>query len=394
MKVLLGSSSPPDKGAGIISYVKEVAQELRSRNIEVHLVSPSPESYTWLKETGCIHHSLGQFSDPEEAIHYLAELVKQESINMVINNDHPYLQSAAPLIDAHFVSVVHLSSTNVFTLARYNAACLDAIVVISEDMRNKLLSFENIDKGRIRLIFNGIRPLNYIEKSPSVAQPLRLFYAGGGIRRKGFDRVLRLVEALANSSAQVELILCGNYSARVIQKLSKFKFVRPIGRIPRDLFLDSLAKADVFLLPSRKEGCPMALIEAMSLGLVPVVSDGEGAMKEMVQSGVNGYVCRQAKWSDDALGYIESLSRSHSRRVYMGEQARKAYEQRFCISGTVDKLLAIGNEPKLGKTAPASVRALKWHRPLNPGKNKSPLLDRFYIKFGFLRQHSVLSKRF
>jgi glycosyltransferase involved in cell wall biosynthesis len=50
-----------------------------------------------------------------------------------------------------------------------------------------------------------------------------------------------------------------------------------------------MAGADVFVLPSREEGYPVALMEAMALGL-PVVATGVGGVPEAVRDGVEGYV--------------------------------------------------------------------------------------------------------
>src|SRR6185436_14119986 len=48
-----------------------------------------------------------------------------------------------------------------------------------------------------------------------------------------------------------------------------------------------LAGVDIFLLPSRFEGLPLALLEAMHAGLPVCVSDTDG-LSEAVQDGVHG----------------------------------------------------------------------------------------------------------
>jgi glycosyltransferase involved in cell wall biosynthesis len=45
---------------------------------------------------------------------------------------------------------------------------------------------------------------------------------------------------------------------------------------------DLLAKQDVYILPSRLDGLPVALIEAMSVGCVPVISEFNKGMKKIV----------------------------------------------------------------------------------------------------------------
>ncbi|MFM7674863.1 MAG: glycosyltransferase [Synechococcus sp.] len=49
-------------------------------------------------------------------------------------------------------------------------------------------------------------------------------------------------------------------------------------------------RAPIFVLPSRFEGMPNALLEAMGFGLAPVVSDASPGPLELVESGVTGLV--------------------------------------------------------------------------------------------------------
>jgi len=48
-----------------------------------------------------------------------------------------------------------------------------------------------------------------------------------------------------------------------------------------------LAAADVFLLPSRREGMPISILEAMRAGL-PVIVTKVGAIPEMIEDGQSG----------------------------------------------------------------------------------------------------------
>jgi glycosyltransferase involved in cell wall biosynthesis len=53
--------------------------------------------------------------------------------------------------------------------------------------------------------------------------------------------------------------------------------------------VEALNAADVFLMPSRFEGLPLALLEAMAAGCVPIVSD-RGAIPSVVEDGRNGFL--------------------------------------------------------------------------------------------------------
>lgn len=92
-----------------------------------------------------------------------------------------------------------------------------------------------------------------------------------------------------------------------------------------------LASADFFVLPSRREGLSFALLEAMSAGLVPVVSDAPGNRDAVGDAGV-------VIPAGDAEAFSSALMRltrdDHSRRE-LGEQA-KARASQFSSRQMID----------------------------------------------------------
>ena len=70
---------------------------------------------------------------------------------------------------------------------------------------------------------------------------------------------------------------------------------------------DTYAKADVFLLPSYSEGCPNSVLEAMASGLF-VISTGVGALSEVVEDGVNGWIVEPGNWEDLARKMIRAAT--------------------------------------------------------------------------------------
>ena len=51
-----------------------------------------------------------------------------------------------------------------------------------------------------------------------------------------------------------------------------------------------LEKTDIFICTSNSEGGPIALWEAMSMG-IPVVSTKVGGASQYIKNGINGYLC-------------------------------------------------------------------------------------------------------
>lgn len=76
----------------------------------------------------------------------------------------------------------------------------------------------------------------------------------------------------------------------------------------------------VLLLPSRMEGMPLALQEAMLCGRVPIVTD-VGGNAELVQDGVNGFIARAP--TADLLD--EAMERAWARRSDWKEIGKQAY---------------------------------------------------------------------
>ncbi len=95
-----------------------------------------------------------------------------------------------------------------------------------------------------------------------------------------------------------------------------------------------LRAADLFVLPSRAEGFPMSLLEAMSHGVAPICTD-VGGNTELVQDGRSGLVVP----ADDAVslaGAIERLAVEPSLRAALGEAARARVATTFSFERTAD----------------------------------------------------------
>lgn len=83
-----------------------------------------------------------------------------------------------------------------------------------------------------------------------------------------------------------------------------------------------LAAADVFAMPSRAEALCVAVLEAMTAGVCPVVSDA-GGMKEAVRAGTDGIVFP----SGDAGALADSIRTLHADRTLLASYAASARER-------------------------------------------------------------------
>lgn len=91
-----------------------------------------------------------------------------------------------------------------------------------------------------------------------------------------------------------------------------------------------LSAVDVFVLPSRWEGMPGALVEAMALGL-PVVATRVGGVPEVITDGVDGLLVEPGDVTSMAAAIEVALNRPD-----LGRAARDTVQRRFSVDGFVD----------------------------------------------------------
>jgi glycosyltransferase involved in cell wall biosynthesis len=101
-----------------------------------------------------------------------------------------------------------------------------------------------------------------------------------------------------------------------------------------------LSEADVYLSTSLSEGMSNALLEAMSHGVMPVVSRVSGA-DDLVEEGVSGLLFPPGDETGLAARLEESLAMTRERRRATGEAARAAVRARFTLEKVVEEHLTL-----------------------------------------------------
>jgi glycosyltransferase involved in cell wall biosynthesis len=93
---------------------------------------------------------------------------------------------------------------------------------------------------------------------------------------------------------------------------------------------DLLASADVFVLPSRSEGLPLALLEAMFAGL-PIVATRVGEVPTALAEGEAGLLVEPGR-PDELAGAIERLLSDSALARRLGERARARAVAEFDVA--------------------------------------------------------------
>jgi phosphatidyl-myo-inositol dimannoside synthase len=128
--------------------------------------------------------------------------------------------------------------------------------------------------------------------------PWRVVWSGRMAGEKGLDELVEAVRLLLTEGLELTLVVVGDGPAR--PRFERLAGQLPAGRVEdygyvgdRATYMSLLRGGDLFVHPSRAEGVPKALVEAMAAGLPIVAADagsvsdvlGDGARGRLVQSG-------------------------------------------------------------------------------------------------------------
>jgi glycosyltransferase involved in cell wall biosynthesis len=207
---------------------------------------------------------------------------------------------------------------------------------------------EGVSPQRIEVIFNAIRPFEIRDGERAAARKklgLRpedffLLAVGRLVYEKGHEFLVRAMPAVVQAHPNILAGICGagplfdDLQAQ-ISALALDEKVRLLGQWEdvREL----LAAADAFVLPSRWEGLPMALLEAMMAGL-PVVAARVQGVDEVIENGVQGLLV-PLESPEELSKAILQLLQDPTRRRQMGLAASARIMQGYTTDQMCEKYL-------------------------------------------------------
>ena len=164
----------------------------------------------------------------------------------------------------------------------------------------------------------------------AVPGPIRLVFSGRIEHgQKGVFDLPRIDAALRDRGVPAVWTIIGDGPDRQeLQRRWSAPWVTWVGALERRAVLDRLGDGDLFVLPTRAEGLPVALVEAMGAGLVPVVSDIPSGVPEVVDRGASGMLVAVGDTAGFAAA-IADLAADRDRLEAMSAAARRSVQARF-----------------------------------------------------------------
>ncbi len=217
-----------------------------------------------------------------------------------------------------------------------------AVVVLSDFWQRFAVDTLGVDPARVAQIPNGVPE---VARTPARAEnpvPVIAFLGVVG-HRKGADILIEALAGLSAKSIAWRAVVGGDgdvakaiAQATALGIADRISFLGWVGEAEVD---DVLRSADIFVLPSRAENQPVAILEAMAHAL-PVVATRVGAIPEQVVDGVTGLLVDpgDAAQLERALA---ALAIDPARRARYGEAALARFERHFSATACAERFAAL-----------------------------------------------------
>lgn len=214
---------------------------------------------------------------------------------------------------------------------RLLATITDRIVNLSESDQRQTTHLR-IAPGRTTVIENAIAPLPLNTRGKEAGRKqlglrsdvTNILFVGRLDRQKGFDLALEVMRELAGKPFHL-LLIGQNVTDGKQANLQLPGNVTHIPWIPRSEVIKYYEASDLLLMPSRWEGLPITLLEAMRAGL-PTLASSRSSLPYVIDDDLTGRIL--TTFSARAFAEVLSNTSIEDWRRY-GLAARRKFEQRY-----------------------------------------------------------------
>lgn len=231
----------------------------------------------------------------------------------------------------------------------------DAVTAVTGAIVETLVRDYGIERARVRVVPNGAdlpddeaeEPVARRWRERFLSTPLKPLWviAGRLEEQKGHDLLFEALVPIVRQGLDFTLVVAGDGSRRGWLEQQAIS----LGLSPRVQFVGQqedvgglLAAADAVLLPSRWEGLPLVLLEAMARGR-PVVATAVGGVADVLTDGVNGTLVPPADVAALTTA-LEALHRKADRAWRMGRAAASTVREHYTWHAVIDGFESLYDE--------------------------------------------------
>lgn len=209
---------------------------------------------------------------------------------------------------------------------------VDLIGFVAKNPKKNFIKLHpEVDPGKVTFVYNGLNDIEFNEDK-HIHNPIEICCVGSITYRKGQDIIVDALSSLSNderSKLHITFVGDGSMREELENKANQSNLPITFVGYSKDP-ISYLQKSDIFILPSRDEGFPISILEAMREGL-PVISTDIAGIPEMVFNDVNGLIINPNV--DSLSKVLKNISEYNWSKF--AENSRKLFQEKFTLSQTV-----------------------------------------------------------
>lgn len=215
------------------------------------------------------------------------------------------------------------------------------VIAVSHFVEQSLLAWMPYLRPKLLTIPNGVVVPELAPKKclPS-NRPLRFLFVGRLEYVKGLDLLLEALGELHHCRFELWIAGDGRERERLQQLAAQYGLSHHVSFLGLRRDIPALMQTtDCLVLPSRWEGLPVAILEAMASGL-PVMATAVGGVPEVIEDGVNGYLVA----SEDVVALrqrLQAIMAAPQALSIMGERARESVMANYAVEVVAAQIRAL-----------------------------------------------------
>lgn len=325
---------------GVETFLFRLSRWLQDRGCHVDILTTEGDGpwFPLIQEKG-LHARRVNPSVLGGCIHILkiARELRRGDYDVVFMNHARYAQAALGMLPDRVavVPIVHNDFQSVYRVAGANANAWNVAVCVSPGVLERFRT--TVPNRPSVCITNGVDlPESGRPERRKQHDEIRLAFVGRlSHAQKGVLMLPQIVRRCQDQGANAQLLVVGTGpdEARLrtdIREAHLGGSVTLLGELQPKAIYNVLLESDLFLFPSIFEGLPVALLEAMACGCVPVASRLEGITDIVIDDEVDGCLANVGD-VDGFASAITALAANTQRRREMAAAARAKIAASFSV---------------------------------------------------------------
>jgi glycosyltransferase involved in cell wall biosynthesis len=255
--------------------------------------------------------------------------------------------------DMLIIPVLHNDYEEIYRVGCANADAWNVAVAVSPKVAET--ARQRVPHRPVLQILSGVDLPDEVllARRPAFEQPIRLIFVGRlQHSHKGVLWLPDILQGCLDRGLDVTLTIVGDGpDAENLQSLLAARSLEPRSRlvrgVPPEEVYSLLTQSHVLLMPSLFEGMPIALLEGLACGCVPVVSRLPGITDVAVEHGETGLLVN----TGDIAGYadaVATLVRNPARWAGMSSAGRERARQSFSVDAMGTSYLRLIQDAREG----------------------------------------------